>query len=94
MYAKNCDAELYFFLLTASDGYYQVVPYISGEEDKLETEYKKILGSVSSTTGANRFVPLEFPLTAHANRYVARSSLAVAYSLSCVGFQRHGSRWP
>jgi aspartate-semialdehyde dehydrogenase len=45
----------------------QVVPYISGEEDKLQVEYKKIMGGVS-TAGPDYFKLLTFPISAHANR--------------------------
>jgi aspartate-semialdehyde dehydrogenase len=69
----------------------QVVPYISGEEDKLETEYKKILGSVSSR-GATHFVPLDFPLTAHANRWVVFMLALHGLCPDLIISQRHGSR--
>ena len=41
-----------------------VVPYIGGEEEKIERESRKILG----TLGADGVVPAEFAVSAHANR--------------------------
>jgi aspartate-semialdehyde dehydrogenase len=41
-----------------------VVPYIGGEEEKMERESRKILG----TLGADGVVPADFALSAHANR--------------------------
>ena len=41
-----------------------VVPYISGEEEKIETEPQKILGRWDR----GRFVPADFRIAAHANR--------------------------
>ncbi|HUX21783.1 MAG TPA: aspartate-semialdehyde dehydrogenase, partial [Spirochaetia bacterium] len=41
-----------------------VIPYISGEEDKLETEPQKILGKLEN----DRIVPAPFPISAQCNR--------------------------
>ena len=41
-----------------------VIPYISGEEEKVETEPRKILGRWEN----GRFVPAEFRISAHTNR--------------------------
>ncbi len=41
-----------------------VVPYIGGEEDKVETETQKIMGGVAD----GRFVPLTTRVSAHCNR--------------------------
>ncbi len=41
-----------------------VVPYIGGEEEKMESETQKILGSFDETG----FVPLDSPVSAHCNR--------------------------
>jgi aspartate-semialdehyde dehydrogenase len=41
-----------------------VVPYIGGEEDKLETETQKILGDIAG----GQFVPLAATVSAHCNR--------------------------
>ena len=41
-----------------------VVPFISGEEEKIETETQKILGTVEE----GRFQPADFTVSAHANR--------------------------
>ena len=46
-----------------------VVPYIGGEEEKMQTESQKLLGGYGADTG---FVPLEFPLSAHCNRVPVR----------------------
>ena len=43
-----------------------VVPFISGEEDKLETEASKILGSVNDTHTA--FIDQPLKVSAHCNR--------------------------
>ena len=47
----------------------QVVPYISGEEEKLQVEYKKIMGRAKAS-GPNFFDFVNFPLSAHTNRCV------------------------
>ena len=44
-----------------------VIPFISGEEDKLETEPLKILGSLNR--GTTSFDHLSFPICASCNRY-------------------------
>ena len=41
-----------------------VVPYIGGEEEKMERESRKILG----TLGADGVTPADFAVSAHANR--------------------------
>lgn len=41
-----------------------LIPFIAGEEEKIETEPKKILGRVQS----GKIVPLEVKISAHANR--------------------------
>ncbi len=41
-----------------------VVPYIGGEEPKMESETQKILGSLDH----DKFLPLEAPVSAHCNR--------------------------
>jgi aspartate-semialdehyde dehydrogenase len=46
----------------------QVVPYISGEEEKMQLEYKKILGGASAA-GPDHFSFVQFPMSAHTNRY-------------------------
>ncbi len=45
-----------------------VIPYIGGEEEKVESEPRKILGGLS---GAG-FVPAEFRISAHCNRVAVR----------------------
>lgn len=41
-----------------------VIPYIKGEEEKLESEPQKILGGI----GNDRFLPAEISISAHCNR--------------------------
>jgi len=45
-----------------------VVPYIGGEEEKMQTESQKMLGSF----GDGGFVPADFVLSAHCNRVAVR----------------------
>jgi len=52
--------------LSSMDILDNVIPYISGEEDKLESESHKILGRVSTT--GDHIDLNEFPISAHANR--------------------------
>jgi aspartate-semialdehyde dehydrogenase len=56
-----------------------VVPYISGEEEKLETEYKKIMGEYGS--GAESISPAAFPLSAMVHRVHVRDGHSVALSI-------------
>jgi aspartate-semialdehyde dehydrogenase len=58
-----------------------VVPYISGEEDKLETEYKKIMGAYSTAAPAAGVVPATFPLSAMVNRVHVRDGHSIAVSI-------------
>jgi aspartate-semialdehyde dehydrogenase len=46
-----------------------VVPYIGGEEEKIETESQKLLGGYEVAAG---FVPADFVLSAHCNRVPVR----------------------
>lgn len=46
-----------------------IVPYIGGEEEKIETESQKLLGGFEEGTG---FVPADFALSAHCNRVPVR----------------------
>lgn len=55
-----------------------VVPYINGEEEKLETEYAKILGSYDS---GHRLVKPAFPLSAAVNRVHVRDGHSIALSI-------------
>ena len=62
-----------------------VVPFISGEEDKLETEYKKIMGRLlaaapAAAAGAN-IAPAAFPLSAMVNRVHVRDGHSIALSV-------------
>lgn len=56
-----------------------VVPNISGEEDKLETEYRKIMGSYAP--GAPCVAEESFPLSAMVNRVHVRDGHSIAMSL-------------
>ena len=57
-----------------------VVPHISGEEDKLESEYKKILGVYDAGAGAP-IAPASFPVSAMVNRVHVRDGHSLALSL-------------
>jgi aspartate-semialdehyde dehydrogenase len=46
-----------------------VVPYIGGEEEKIQTETMKLLGGYDSAQG---FTPVDFALSAHCNRVPVR----------------------
>ncbi|MGH7499731.1 MAG: aspartate-semialdehyde dehydrogenase [Gemmatimonadales bacterium] len=58
-----------------------VIPYIGGEEEKIERESRKILG----TLGAQGVTPASFPVSAHTNRVAVIDGHMVAMS---VGFSR------
>lgn len=60
-----------------------VVPYISGEEEKLETEYKKIMGALApgSSPSLQRVAERVFPLSAMVNRVHVRDGHSIALSL-------------
>lgn len=45
-----------------------VIPFIGGEEEKVELESRKILGKLS----ASGFIPAEFKISAHCNRVAVR----------------------
>lgn len=55
-----------------------VVPYINGEEDKLETEYEKIMGKY---TDKHALVTPGFPLSAAVNRVHVRDGHSIALSI-------------
>jgi aspartate-semialdehyde dehydrogenase len=57
-----------------------VVPYISGEEEKLETEYAKIMGSYAGS----KLTAAGFPLSAAVNRVHVRDGHSIALSISLV----------
>lgn len=58
-----------------------VVPFISGEEDKLETEYKKIMGELQLTASSGSIAPASFPLSAMVNRVHVRDGHSIALSV-------------
>jgi aspartate-semialdehyde dehydrogenase len=57
-----------------------VVPYISGEEEKLETEYGKIMGALAPAPGTAIAHP-GFPLSAMVNRVHVRDGHCIALSV-------------
>ncbi|MGI8785719.1 MAG: aspartate-semialdehyde dehydrogenase [Acidobacteriota bacterium] len=61
----------------AADLVDNVVPYISQEEEKMETETQKILGSVSN----GGFEPAKFPVSAQCNRVNVRDGHMEAVSV-------------
>ena len=61
-----------------------VVPYIGGEEEKLESEYTKILGTLTQQQGAlapPAIAPATFPLSAMVHRVNVRDGHSLALSL-------------
>ena len=61
-----------------------VIPFIAGEEDKLESEYRKILGAHAPGGGsgaAPTLVEAAFPLSAMVNRVHVRDGHSLAISL-------------
>ena len=58
-----------------------VVPYISGEEEKLESEYVKIMGTLSPQAGSTDIAPPGFPLSAMVNRVHVRDGHCIALSV-------------
>ena len=61
-----------------------VVPYISGEEEKLETEYAKIMGALSLESEGGvppRIAHPGFPLSAMVNRVQVRDGHCIALSV-------------
>ena len=56
-----------------------MVPFISGEEEKLESEYRKILGSLPA--GGAAVSPAAFPLTAMVHRVHVRDGHCISVSL-------------
>jgi len=58
-----------------------VVPFISGEEEKLETEYAKIMGTLGSAPGSTDIAHPGFPLSAMVNRVHVRDGHCIALSV-------------
>lgn len=56
-----------------------VVPFISGEEEKIETEPLKILGNYEQGTGISK---ANFPISAHCNRVPVLDGHTICISLS------------
>ncbi|MDQ3539658.1 MAG: aspartate-semialdehyde dehydrogenase [Chloroflexota bacterium] len=59
-----------------------VVPYIGGEEEKMQTESQKLLGEYSAEGG---FTPASFPLSAHCNRVPVRDGHTECVSVRLGG---------
>lgn len=59
-----------------------VVPYIAGEEEKMQTESQKLLGGYSAEGG---FAPAVFPLSAHCNRVPVRDGHTECVSVRLGG---------
>jgi len=55
-----------------------VIPYISGEEDKMERETRKLLGRLEG----DRVAPADFPVSVHCNRVPVRDGHTECVSLS------------
>jgi aspartate-semialdehyde dehydrogenase len=63
-----------------------VVPYIGGEEEKMQTESQKLLGGYGAESG---FVPATFALSAHCNRVPVRDG-----HTECASVRLGGSPTP
>lgn len=59
-----------------------VVPFIGGEEEKMQTESRKLLGGYSTQDG---FTPAVFPLSAHCNRVPVRDGHTECVSVRLGG---------
>lgn len=59
-----------------------VVPYIGGEEEKMETEAQKMLGAWTETHG---FMPAEFKASAQCNRVAVRDGHMECVSVALAG---------
>lgn len=59
-----------------------VVPYIGGEEEKIQSESQKLLGGYSEPGG---FEPASFPLSAHCNRVPVRDGHTECVSVRLAG---------
>ena len=58
-----------------------VVPFIGGEEEKLESEYTKILGTLEGAPAPCGIAPAAFPLSAMVHRVHVRDGHSLALSL-------------
>jgi len=58
-----------------------VVPFIDGEEEKIEKETKKILGKVESDGTGKKFTPLAVRISAHTNRVCVLDGHTICVSL-------------
>ena len=61
-----------------------MLPYISGEEEKLESEYCKILGTLEGAGAGMAIAPASFPLTAMVHRVHVRDGHCLSVSLRLV----------
>lgn len=62
-----------------------VIPYIASEEEKMEAETKRLLGSLSG----NKVVPADFKMTAHCNRVAVEDGHTESVS---IGFKSRPTR--
>lgn len=58
-----------------------VVPYIDGEEDKIEKETRKILGTLETRGVEQQFSPLGLKISAHTNRVCVLDGHTICVSL-------------
>jgi len=58
-----------------------VIPFIDGEEEKLEKETRKILGKVESQNDEKHFVPLPVRISSHTNRVAVLDGHTMCVSL-------------
>ena len=72
--------------MTLTDILDNVVPFIDGEEEKLEKETRKILGKVEKANGEERFVPLQIRMSAHTNRVPVLDGHTISFLLLVLSF--------
>ena len=68
------------------DAVANVVPFIGGEEDKLETEPLRLLGSMKTADGVPSVASLAFPISAQCNRVPV-----IDGHMECVSVKLHGT---
>lgn len=68
------------------DAVANVIPFIGGEEDKLETEPLRLLAPLASNNGEPAVIPLGIPISAQCNRVPVLEG-----HMECVSVKLHGS---
>ncbi len=68
------------------DAVANVIPFIGGEEDKLETEPLRLLAPLVRNNGEPAVIPLEIPISAQCNRVPVLEG-----HMECVSVKLHGS---